>query len=166
MDLNKNMKKALFLTDIEPGLEPFLQQETNIELENMLILQSYGPVISNPYGDLMRSIIIAIYQENVQEIYIVGTEDKKSISPALKSILDSESKQMKEKLRTMDYLFENCMPEFMDGSLKEWIERRDENVAESVQKSIEIIRQHPLVPSYVKINGLIVNKKREFSTII
>jgi carbonic anhydrase len=163
--MDKNNNKALFLTDIEPGLEPFLQQETNIELENMLIIQSYGPVISNPFGDIMRSIIIGIYQENVQEIFVVGTEDKRNVSINLQSLFDSESKQMKEKLRAMDYLFENCMPEFMDRSLKEWIEKREENVAESVQKSIEMIRQHPLVPSYVKINGLIVNKKREFSTV-
>ncbi|WEG12482.1 carbonic anhydrase [Pullulanibacillus sp. KACC 23026] len=165
MDINKNNKKVLFLTDIEPRIEPFLQQEMNIELENMLILQSYGSVISNPYGDIMRSIIMAIYQEDVQEVVVVGTEGKRNVSPDLKSLLDSESEQMKEKLRTMDYLFEHCMPEFMDGTLKEWIEKGEQDVAEIVQKSIEMIRQHPLVPSYVKINGLIVNKNREFSTI-
>lgn len=164
MYLNKN-KKALFLTDIEPGLESFLQQETDIPLENMLIIQSYGPVISHPYGDIMRSIIFAIYQENVEEIFVVGTEDKRNVSNDIKSLLDSESKQMKDRLKTVDYLFQNCMPEFLDGSLNEWLEER-ENVAENVQKSIDIIRHHPLVPSYVKVYSLMVNSnKREFSTV-
>jgi hypothetical protein len=35
MNLEKN-KKALFLTDIENGLEPILQEVTNIQAENML----------------------------------------------------------------------------------------------------------------------------------
>lgn len=160
---NKTNKTALFLTDIEPGLETFLNKETMIELENMLIIQSYGTVISNPYGDIMRSIIIAIYQENVQEIFVVGTEDEKGVPTDLKSLLETEDKQMKEKLKTLDYLFEQCMPEFRDGTLKEWIEVREATVAQRVQKSIEMLRQHPLVPSTVTVKGIIVNKKRELS---
>ncbi len=166
MDLNKNNKKALFLTDIDLGLEPFFQKETNIELKDMLNIQIYGPLISNPYGDIMRSIIIAIYQENIEEIFVVGIEDKENVSIDLKSLLDPEGKQIRGKLETMDYLFKNCMPEFMDGSLKEWIENKNEKVAESVQKSIEMIRQHPLIPSYVKVKGLIVNKKGDFQLSI
>ncbi|MCY8098311.1 carbonic anhydrase, partial [Bacillus atrophaeus] len=35
-------KKVLFLTDIENGLEPILQEVTNTPAENMLTIQSYG----------------------------------------------------------------------------------------------------------------------------
>jgi carbonic anhydrase len=157
MDLDKN-KKALFLIDIEPGLEPFLQQVTNIQLENMLTIQSYGPVISHPYGDVMRSIIIAVYQENVEEIYVVGTKDKGTVSVDIQSLLYSDSKEMKDKIQTLDYLFQNCMPEFSGGKVKEWLEGK-KNITESIEKSVDTIRNHPLVPSHVKVRGLIVNNK-------
>lgn len=50
-------KKVLFLTDIENGLEPILQEATNTSAENMLTIQSYGASISHPYGEIMRSEI-------------------------------------------------------------------------------------------------------------
>ena len=64
------------LTDIKHEIEPIIQQVTNIQQENMLTIHSYDSV--HPYGDIMRSIIIAIYQENVEEIFVVGIEDKET----------------------------------------------------------------------------------------
>ncbi|MEI4616241.1 carbonic anhydrase, partial [Bacillus cereus] len=69
--MNSKNKKVLLLTDIKHGIEPIIQQVTNIQQENMLTIHSYDSVIVHPYGDIMRSIIIAIYQENVEEIFVV-----------------------------------------------------------------------------------------------
>lgn len=163
MNLNKH-KKALFITDMESGFEPFLHQESTIHSENMLILQSFGPVISHPYGDLMRSIILAVYQEQIEEIFIVGTKDKRNVLDDIKGQLDSNSQQMKDTLKNVDYLFQNCAPEFFGGSVYEWLKGR-ENGVECVKKSVEIIRHHPLIPSYVKVHGFIVNHNREFLSV-
>ncbi|MFH3639850.1 hypothetical protein WAH83_23750, partial [Acinetobacter baumannii] len=67
--MNAKNKKVLLLTDMEHGIESIIQQVTNIQQENMLTIHSYDSVIVHPYGDIMRSIIIAIYQENVEEIF-------------------------------------------------------------------------------------------------
>lgn len=160
MDLNKN-KKALLLTDIESGLEPLLQQVTNIQPENMLTIQSYGTVISHPYGDIMRSVIIAIYQENVEEIFVVGTKDKRTSTVNVLTQLES----MKGKIQTLDYLFQNSRPEFSGGTVDEWLNGK-ENGSCNIEKSVDIIRHHPLVPSYVKVRGLIVNNKDGKSSIV
>jgi carbonic anhydrase len=153
MNLDKN-KKALFLTDIENGLEPILQEVTNIQPENMLTIQSYGTVISHPYGDIMRSVIIAIYQENVEEIFVVGTKDKRTATDNILTQLES----MKDKIQTLDYLFQNCMPEFSGGTVDEWLNEK-ENGSDNIEKSVNTIRHHPLVPSHVKVRSLIVNNK-------
>lgn len=153
MNLEKN-KKALFLTDIENGLEPILQEVTNIQAENILTIQSYGTLISHPYGDIMRSVIIAIYQENVEEIFVVGTKDKRIDTVNVLTQLEST----KDKIQTLDYLFQNCRPEFSGGTLDEWLNGK-ENGSGNIEKSVDIIRNHPLVPSYVKVRCLIVNNK-------
>ena len=44
----------------------------------MLTIHSYDSVIVHPYGDIMRSVIIGIYEENVEEIFVVGIEDKET----------------------------------------------------------------------------------------
>lgn len=155
-------KKVLFLTNVEKGLESLLQELTNIRSENMLTIQSYGPVITNPYGDIMRSIIIAIFQENVEEIFVVGTKDKGQ--HALVDI-QTELHSKKYKIQTLDYLFQTSMPEFSGGTVNEWLNGK-ENVSSNIEKSVNIIRDHPIVPSHVKVHGLIVhNKDRELSVV-
>ncbi|HCF54994.1 MAG TPA: carbonic anhydrase, partial [Bacillus sp. (in: Bacteria)] len=51
--MNSKNKKVLLLTDIEHGIEPSIQQVTNIQQENMLTIHSYDSVIVHPYGDIM-----------------------------------------------------------------------------------------------------------------
>ncbi|MEK4031351.1 carbonic anhydrase [Pseudobacillus sp. FSL P4-0506] len=155
MNLDKN-QKALFLTDMENELEPILQEVTNIRPENMLTIQCYGPVISNPYGDIMRSVIIAIYQENVEEIFVVGTKDRETASVNALTQLDS----MKDKIQTLDYLFQNSRPEYPGGTVNEWLNGK-ENGSDNIENCVNTIHHHPLVPSYVKVRGLIVNTKDE-----
>ncbi|MEI3895723.1 carbonic anhydrase [Bacillus cereus] len=158
--MNAKNKKVLLLTDIEHGIEPIIQQVTNIQRENMLTIHSCDSVIVHPFGDIMRSIIIAIYQENVEEIFIVGIEDKETDAVNLQIQRDSIKNN-----RELDYLFENCMPEFSSGSLDEWLSGK-ENVSENIEKSIDMIRHHPLVPSDVKVYGFKIDKTGGKETVI
>ena len=157
--MQKN-KKVLLLTDIEHEIEPIIQQVTNVQRENMLTIHSYDSVIVHPYGDIMRSIIIAIYEENVEEIFVVGIEDKETNVVNLQIQRDS-IKNNKE----LDYLFKNCMPEFSSGSLEELSGKRKENI-ENIEKSIDMIRHHPLVPSDVKVHGFMINKTGGKETVV
>ncbi|MEC2475020.1 carbonic anhydrase, partial [Bacillus thuringiensis] len=112
------------------------------------------------YGDIMRSIIIAIYQENVEEIFVVGIEDKET-SPVNLQIQRDFIKNNRE----LDYLFENCMPEFSSGSLDEWLSGK-ENVSENIEKSIDMICHHPLVPSDVKVHGFKIDRIGKKETVV
>ena len=144
---------------MEQGIEPIIQQVTNIQQENMLTIHSYDSVIVHPFG-YIDSIIIAIYEENVEEIAVVGIEDKETNVVNLQIQRDS-IKNNKE----LDYLFENCMPEFLSGSLEEWLSGK-ENVSENIEKSIDMIRHHPLVPSNVKVHGFIIDKTGGKETVV
>ncbi|WP_026679397.1 hypothetical protein [Fictibacillus gelatini] len=161
MKLDKN-KKVLFLIGMNQNLEQRLQQATNFDPNNVLILSSYGPEISHPYSDVMRDIIIAVYQEKVEEIFVVGTtenvEDRVDKQKLLNKIYDSE--RVKENIQTIESLFQNYMPEFPNGSVNDWL-AGSETVAEGIQKSVNIIRQHPLIPSHVKVHGLFMNSEKE-----
>ncbi|MGI2747853.1 carbonic anhydrase [Bacillus cytotoxicus] len=153
-------KKVLLLTDIEDGIERMIQQVTNVQPENMLTIQSYGSVIVHPYGDIMRSIIIAIYQENVEEIFVVGIKDKETALVHVQSQLDS----IKDNIQ-LDYLFKHCMPEFSGGTFDDWLNGTG-NVSENIEKSIEIIRHHPLIPSDIKIHGFMIHKMGKRDAVV
>lgn len=57
------------------------------------------------------------------------------------------------------------MPEFSSGSLEEWLSGK-ENVSENIEKSIDMIRHHPLVPSNVKVHGFMIDKTGEKETVV
>ena len=57
------------------------------------------------------------------------------------------------------------MPEFSSGSLEEWLSGK-ENVSENIEKSIDMIRHHPLVPSDVKVHGFMIDKTGGKETVV
>lgn len=152
-------KKALFVIGMEDNMEHLLQQAVNIHPNNMLILQIDGPVISQHFSDVMRAIMIAVYEEKVKEIFVFGKKDdsvnKAERQELLKKIYGNE--ELKEKLRTINYLFEHCTPEFPGIKLSEWLEG-SKTSTEGIQKSVKMIRQHPLMPSDVQVHGLLIDK--------
>ena len=152
-------KKVLFVIGMEQKLERFIKGETNVNPENVLILQTYQPVVSHPFDDLMRDIIIAVYQAHVEEIVVVSTNDyQKNTGDILNKIY--KNKELQDKIQTFDYLFKNCMPEFPEGTVSVWLQG-GKTLKESVQKTVNIIRNHPLLPSNVKVKELYIDKRNE-----
>jgi len=152
-------KKVLFVIGMERKLERFIKEETNVNSENMIILQTYQPVVSYPFDDLMRDIIIAVYQDNVEEIIVVFTnDDQKNTGDILNKIY--ENKELQDKIQTLDYLFKNCMPEFPEGTVSTWLHGGKTSM-DSVQKTVNTIRNHPLLPSHVKVKELHIDQANE-----
>jgi carbonic anhydrase len=149
-------KKVLFVIGLDDSIEQIIKENTNLNPENILILKSYQPVIS-PFGDLMRDILIAVYQQNVKEI-VVSNVQKPNNGINIERLY--ENKELQDKIRTLDYLFLNCKPEFSEGSIKEWLEGSNTST-ESVQNSVNLIRQHPLMPSDVKVREMFTGDQTE-----
>jgi carbonic anhydrase len=152
-------KKVLFVIGMEQKLERFTKEETNVNPENMIILQTYQPVVSHPFDELMRDIIIAVYQDNVEEIVVVSTNDyQKNTGDILNKLY--KNKELRDKIQTLNYLFKNCMPEFPEGTVSGWLQG-GKTLTDSVQKTVNIIRNHPLLPSNVKVKELYIDQGNE-----
>jgi len=153
--------KVLFVIGMDPKLERFIKEESNVNPKDMIILQTYQPVISNPFDDLMRDIIISVYQDNVEEIVVVSkNHHQKNTEDILNKIY--KNKELQDKIQTLDYLFKNCMPKFPEGTVSAWLQE-GKTLTESVQKTVNIIRNHPLLPSYVKVTELYMDQASENS---
>lgn len=143
-------KSVLYVIGMEQNAESLRRKIASLQ-HNSIILQVYGPTIL-PFGDFMRDIIIAVYRENIEEICITVPKDEQKFNREIaKSIY--ENKDLQKKLQTVDYLFENCMPEFSNGSLREWLEGNAAS-SNSRQNIVDVIRNHPLLPSNVKVTEL------------
>ncbi|GAB7388778.1 carbonic anhydrase [Bacillaceae bacterium] len=152
-------KKMLFVLGMEEELERSLLSAANMHLERIFVLKCFGPVISQPFGDVMRAIILAVYEENVGNIFIVGAEDGEST--VLRQSFPNqifENEEMAKKVQTLEYLFQHCRSEFPPGDLKEWL-KGSRTVADGIKQSIRMIRQNPLIPSCVQVDGFLLNMK-------
>ena len=152
MDLEEN-KKVLLVVGMEQELdEGDVKRIAHILPEELIILESNELARIEPFGDLMRDILIHVYQKNIEEILIVDPkEDRKNSEDVLGEIEKNIDLQM--NIRTLDYLFTNCYPEFPARTIKEWFEGNHILVNE-IQDIIDVIRRHPLMPPSVKVTVL------------
>jgi carbonic anhydrase len=152
-------KKVLVLAARDQDVEHLLD-ETNINSDNIMIVSNFEGLIEDPYSDCMRSIIIAIYQEKVEEIMIVGSTEDRENKVDVQTIMEqmNESKRMRESIKTINKLFQYNIPKFPYDSVRDWLKgSKSERV--DVEKIAEKIRQHPLVPEDVKVRGLVLDKE-------
>lgn len=155
MNLEKK-KKMLFLIGIEQKQETFKNMLSN---ENIVFLQCYQPFISQPFDDLMRDILIAVYQENVEKIVVVASiKDQQKKRATLAKMLGN--KGLQEKIQTLDYLFKNTMTEFTAGNVKEWLEA-DGSLKDRVENTVHLIQHHPLMPSNIRVKELWLDEDLE-----
>ncbi|MCM3766120.1 hypothetical protein [Neobacillus niacini] len=149
-------KKVLFVMGLEQGPERILNQMSGLTPDHILVMQTYGAVIE-PFGDLMRDIILAVNRDNVEEIFVAAPEvDQKNVKETLKKMYANQ--ELQEKIQTLDYLFKNCKPEYQNTSIREWLEG-GKTSANSKQTNAEVIRNHPLLPSNVKVTEVMMESE-------
>lgn len=150
-------KKVLFVIGMEQYSEGIMKKITSLH-PNSLILPCYEPTLS-PFSDFMRDIIMAVYQEDVEEIFLtVSNDDRESNRENLTELY--ENKGLQEKLQTLDYLFKNCISDFPQGSMREWLEGNATS-SNSMQNIVHVIRNHPLMPSNVKVTEFLIENEKQ-----
>lgn len=152
-------KKVLFVAGIEHKRECLLKKVPHVQPENIFVLQNYDSFICHPFDDVMRDILITVYQEGVDEVIVVAPKmDQKYKKDALNKIY--KNKELQDKLQTLDYLFKNCMPDFPDGNIQSWLEG-GKTIIGRLHHSANLIRKHPLMPSNIKVTELLLDKENE-----
>lgn len=152
-------KTILFVMGRVHKMDCLIKQVPTINPENTIILEIYGPLIIQPFSDLMRDIIIAVYQENVKEIFVVTTKDDHKQTEEILNEID-HNKELQENIKTVNYLFENCKPEFPEDNIREWLEGR-KILTDGVWNGVDVILHHPLMPPDVKITELLIDTDNE-----
>lgn len=159
MQWNKN-RNVLLISGIDCKSEHLLHQSFNISPENMLVLNSLRPAVLQPYGNLMRDIVIAVYQNEAEEIFIIGEKEKAAGQEGHVKILDKimERGKTAPNIQALDYLFKYYMANGFSSSTSEWLEG-GKTAAEEIQQSLIIIRNHPFLPSDLTVKGFVIGEE-------
>lgn len=142
-------KKIVILTCMDTRLFEMLPKAMNLKNGDVKIVKSAGAVINHPFGGIMRSLFVAVYELNADEVYIIGHYD------CGMSAIDPQSILSKIKARGIDEKTIEMM-RYSGVDLEEWF-RGFDDVTESVRHSVNMVRNHPLMDNTVPVHGLVID---------
>ncbi|HCT64028.1 MAG TPA: carbonate dehydratase [Lachnospiraceae bacterium] len=142
-------KKVAIVSCMDTRLTELLPAALGLKNGDAKIIKNAGGIISHPFGSAMRSLLIGIYELDVQEILVVGHTDC--------GARHTDSKKMLEKMKAQGIVQKDIdLLQYYGINFDSWLSGFiDLDV--SIKKSVEIIRKHPLVPESVMVYGLIID---------
>lgn len=142
-------KKLAILTCMDTRLIELLPAALGIKNGDAKIIKNAGGVVSNPFGSVIRSLLVAIIELGVEEVMVIGHTD------CGVQHIDSEMmiRHMLEQGVPQDHidLMKYCGIDF-----EKWLAGFD-TVEDSVKETVETIRNHPLIPASVQIGGYVMD---------
>ncbi len=142
-------KKIAIVTCMDTRLTELLPQALNIKNGDAKIIKNAGGNIVHPFGSAMRSIIVAIYSLEVEEVLIIPHYDCGVCNFDENKIINEMKKRGIED-KTIDNLRHSGI------DINKWLHGFDD-VTESLYKSVSIVKNHPLIPKNIPIHGLIID---------
>ncbi len=142
-------KKIAILTCMDARLTELLPAALDFKNGDVKIIKNAGALISHPFGSVMRSLLIAIYDLDVEKILVIGHYDcgVQSVNPA------EITKKMLERGVVQDDL---DFMEYMGRDVNEWF-KGFEDPKESVKETVHLIKKHPLIPKDVFVGGYLMD---------
>lgn len=142
-------KRLVVLSCMDTRLEELLPKAMNMRNGDIKHVKSAGAVVSHPFGSIMRSIMVAIYELNAAEVMVIGHYD------CGMSVIDSKSvmKKMAETGVGTDTI---SVLENAGIDLNKWLQGF-ECVDDSVKESVQTIKNHPLLPRDIPVHGLLID---------
>lgn len=142
-------KKMVILSCMDTRLVELLPKAMDLKNGDFKLIKNAGAVINQPFGSVMRSILVAVYQLQAEEVFVIG-HHQCGMSNVNTYQLLNKMKERGVKEETLEVI-ENC-----GIKLHKWL-RGFDNVEDSVRHSVNMIKNHPLTPTDIFIHGLIID---------
>src|SRR5699024_10654993 len=142
-------KKMVLFTCMESRLVELLPRALNIHNGVVKMVKNAGAIIRKPFDSIIKSLFLSVNNLKAEHIIVIVYHDC-GIS---NDDTDNLVKNMKEKgiseetLNAIDYAVIDVHQKFHGF----------ETVEDSIKQSVDIIRNHPLLPDYVKVHGLVID---------
>lgn len=113
------------------------------------LIKNAGAVVSHPWGSVMRSLLVAVFELKVREIMVIAHHDCGMQGLHAESFLNKvhDSDIPDDRIETLRHAGIN-----LDG----WLTGFD-SVEDSVRHTVRLIRNHPLMPADIAVHGLVIH---------
>ncbi|MFD2761678.1 beta-class carbonic anhydrase [Lentibacillus juripiscarius] len=142
-------ERTVIFTCMDSRLVELLPKALNIHNGDIKMVKNGGAIIRKPFDSIMKSILVAIYELKAEQVIVIGHYDcgmSHMDTDAFKQKMVDKGVS-KQTLDTLEHAGVDLEKEF----------KGFDSVESSVRNSVSIIRNHPLLPSYVKTHGLAID---------
>jgi len=142
-------KKMVIFTCMESRLLELLHKALNLENGDAKMVKNAGAIIRKPFDSIVKSILIAIYNLKAEEVVVIGHYDCGMARVDTKQLAHNMTERG-VKQETIDLLKNGGI------NLHEEFHGFD-TVEDSILQSVDIIRNHPLLPEGINVHGLAID---------
>jgi carbonic anhydrase len=144
-------RKMAILSCMDTRLLELLPKSMNLKNGDAKMIKNAGAIITHPFDSVMRSLLVAIYELQVGEVFIIAHHECGMSGVNTESMMEKMKQRGigEEVLATLD---------FSGVDLHKWL-KGFTDVKENVRNSVEMAKKHPLFPKDVPVHGLVIHPK-------
>ncbi|MCM0648015.1 carbonic anhydrase [Clostridium swellfunianum] len=144
-------KKLVVLSCMDTRLTELLPKALNLKNGDAKFVKNAGASIMHPFGSIIRSIVVAVYEFEADEVLVIGHHgcgmSNLNVDKTIEKIISrGVSKDVITTLNNAGI------------DIKKWLHGFD-SVEESIKESVGLIKNHPLIPKDLIVHGLIIDPK-------
>lgn len=142
-------KRIAIVTCMDTRLVELLPAALGIRNGDVKLIKNAGGTITNPFDSTMRSLLVAVYELGVNEVMIIGHTGC--------GVQGMDSQEMLHLMRERGIDEEHIsLMRHCGFDLDSWLHGFDETPA-AVCETVDLVRNHPLMPSDVRVAGYIMD---------
>ena len=142
-------RKLAILSCMDTRIMELLPAALGVKNGDVKLIKNAGAVVTHPWGSVMRSLLVAVFDLYVEEIMVVAHYDCGMRGLNAKAFLDKAQTFgiPQDRIDTLHHA---------GVDLENWLTGFD-NVEDSVRHTVSMIRHHPLMPKKILVHGLVMD---------
>lgn len=142
-------KKIAILTCMDTRLVELLPAALGIKNGDVKLIKNAGGMITGPFDSAMRSLLVGIVELGVEEVMVIGHTDCGVAHINAEMMI----RHLIERGVSQDHI---DMMRYCGIDFESWL-RGFDSVECSVTETVELLRNHPLMPGDVVIKGYVID---------
>jgi carbonic anhydrase len=142
-------KKLVVLTCMDTRLVELLPRAMNLRNGDAKVIKNAGAIVSHPFGSVMRSLLVAVYELGADEVVVVGHYGCGMTGLSCARVLQKALARgiPQGTIQTLEHA---------GVDLQKWLTGFD-SPEDGVRQSVRTVRNHPLLPKDVVVHGLMMD---------
>ena len=137
------------LSCMDARIIELLNQALGLKNGDAKMIKIAGALVTHPWGSVMRSLLVAVFELRCKEIMVVAHYDC-----GMRGLSSAHVLEKAEAAGISATSIETLRNAAID--LDGWLTGFDD-VGQSVRHSVDMIRNHPLMPKSVPVHGLVIH---------